>query len=58
VQRVQRNKEQLPTKEREYVSTDTTDRARVETGKSWRNESSTFRGLFRMALESRNETGN
>jgi len=37
-----------------FVST----RARVETGKSWRNETATFWGLFRMALESRNETGN
>jgi len=35
-----------------------TARARVETGKSWRNETPTFWGLFRMALESRNETGN
>jgi hypothetical protein len=33
-------------------------RARVETGKSWRNETPTFWGLFRMALKSRNETGN
>ena len=33
-------------------------RARVETGKSWRNETPTSRGLFRMALKIRNETGN
>ena len=40
------------------VSTVLVCRARVETGKSWRNETPTFWGLFRMALESRNETGN
>ena len=33
-------------------------RAKVKPGKSWRNETSTFWGLFRMALINRNETGN
>ena len=33
-------------------------RARVETGKPWRNETPTFGGLFRMALKSRNKTEN
>ena len=33
-------------------------RARVETGKSWRNETQASGGLFRMAPRSRNETGN